>query len=158
MLTRYLELKWQKNTKNCRGKNNLQKEVTLPGVRLLFSCSVVSDSLWPHGLQHARLPCPSLCSLVCSDSCPLSQWFYPTISSCHPLSFSLFSSIFPSIRVFSNELALHIKWPKYWSFSISSWYSLILISISVQSLVISLLSFLILVILLTSLFLFAILA
>ena len=47
---------------------------------LLFSCSVVSDSLWPHGLQHARLPCPSA-SGACSNSCPLSQWCHPTISS-----------------------------------------------------------------------------
>ena len=41
----------------------------------------MSDSLWAHGLQHARLPCPSLSSGVCSDSCPLSQWCHPTISS-----------------------------------------------------------------------------
>ena len=46
-----------------------------------FSCSVVSDSLWPHGLQHARLPCPSPTPGVCSKSCPLSQWCHPTISS-----------------------------------------------------------------------------
>ena len=48
---------------------------------LLFSRSVVSDSLWPHGLQHARLPCPSPSPQVCSDSCPLSRWCHPTISS-----------------------------------------------------------------------------
>ena len=48
---------------------------------LLFSCSVMSDSLWPHGLQHARLPCPSLSPRVCSNSCPLSWWCHPTISS-----------------------------------------------------------------------------
>ena len=48
---------------------------------LLFSCSVVSDSLGPHGLQHGRLPCPSLSPGVCSDSCPLSWWCHPTISS-----------------------------------------------------------------------------
>ena len=46
-----------------------------------FSCSVVSNSLWPHGLQHARLPCPSLTSRACSNSCPLSWWCHPTISS-----------------------------------------------------------------------------
>ena len=46
-----------------------------------FSCSVVSDSLWPHELQHARLPCPSPTPGVCSNSCPLSQWCYPTSSS-----------------------------------------------------------------------------
>ena len=48
---------------------------------LLFSCSVVSDSLWPYGLQHARLPCPSPSPRACSNSCPLSQWCYPIISS-----------------------------------------------------------------------------
>ena len=48
---------------------------------LLLSHSVVSNSLWPHGLQHARLPCPSSSPPVCSDSCPLSWWCHPTISS-----------------------------------------------------------------------------
>ena len=48
---------------------------------LLLSHSVVSDSLWPHGLQHSRLPCPSLSPWVYSNSCPLSQWCHPTISS-----------------------------------------------------------------------------
>ena len=46
-----------------------------------FSCSVVSDSLKPHGLQHARLPCPSPTPRVCSNSCPSSRWCHPTISS-----------------------------------------------------------------------------
>ena len=45
-----------------------------------FSCSVVSNSWQPHGLQHARLPCPSPTLRACSDSCPLSQWCHPTIS------------------------------------------------------------------------------
>ena len=82
-----------------------------------FSHSVMSSSLWPHGLQHARLPCPSPTPGACSNSCPSSQWCYSTISSCRPLL--LLPSIFPSIRVFSNESVLHIKWPKYWSFSFS---------------------------------------
>ena len=76
-----------------------------------------------HGLQHARLPCLSLSPGVCSNSCPLSQWCHPTISSCHP--FLLLPSIFISIRVFSNELALRIRWPKYWSFNFRpdlSWF------------------------------------
>ena len=46
-----------------------------------FSCSVVSDSLWPHGLQHARPPCPSLLSIACSNLCPSSRRCHPTISS-----------------------------------------------------------------------------
>ena len=47
----------------------------------LFSHSVISVSLWPHGLQHTRLPCSSLSPGVCSTSCPLSRWCHPTISS-----------------------------------------------------------------------------
>ena len=77
------------------------------------------DSLWPHGLQHTRLPWPT--PRACSNSCPSSLWFYPTISfsviPCHPLL--LLPSILPSIGGFSNESVLHIKWPKYTSFSIS---------------------------------------
>ena len=46
-----------------------------------LSCSVMSDSLLPHGLQHARLLCPSPTPRACSNSCPLSQWCHPTISS-----------------------------------------------------------------------------
>ena len=46
-----------------------------------FSYSVVSDFLWPHGLQHARLPCPSPTPTICSNSCPSSQWCHPSISS-----------------------------------------------------------------------------
>ena len=48
---------------------------------LLFSCSVMSDSLWPHGLQHARLSCLSSTPRACSNSCPLSWWCHATISS-----------------------------------------------------------------------------
>ena len=83
-----------------------------------FSRSVVSDSLQPHGLQHARPPCPSPTPRACSNSCPSSWWCHPTISSsCCPLF--LLPSIFPSIRVFSNESALCIRWPKYQSFTFS---------------------------------------
>ena len=67
-----------------------------------------------HGLQHPRLPCPLLSPGICSNSCPLSWW-------CHPLPppSPFLPSVFPSIRVFSNESALCIRWPKYWSFSFS---------------------------------------
>ena len=82
---------------------------------LLFSHSVISDSLHPHGLQHARLPFPSPSSRACSNSCPLSVMPSNHFILCHPLL--LLPSIFPSIRVFSNESVLHIRWPKYWSFS-----------------------------------------
>ena len=69
-----------------------------------FSYSVVSDSLWPHELQHTRPPCPSPTPRVHPNPCPLSRWCHPTISS-------------SVLRVFSNESALRIRWPKYWSFS-----------------------------------------
>ena len=86
----------------------------------LFSCSVASNSLWSHGLQHARPLYPLPSPRAYSNSCPLSQWCHPTISS-SVIPLLLLPSIFPSIRVFSNELALCIRWPKYWSiiFSIS---------------------------------------
>ena len=80
-----------------------------------FSCSVVSDSLWPHGLQHTRLPYPLPTPGACSNSCPLNRWCHPTVSS----SVVLLPSILPSIRVFSNGSVLHIRWAKYWSFSFS---------------------------------------
>ena len=48
---------------------------------LLLSLKIRPNSLWPHGLQHSRLPCPSLSLGVCSNSCPLSRWCHPTISS-----------------------------------------------------------------------------
>ena len=50
-------------------------------ITVQFSCSVMSDSLQPHGLQHARPPYPSPTPRVYSDSCPLSRWCHPTISS-----------------------------------------------------------------------------
>ena len=62
---------------------------------LLFSHSVVSDSLWPHELQHTRLPCPSLSPTVCSNSCPLSWWCHPTISS-SIIPFSFYLQSFPA--------------------------------------------------------------
>ena len=63
---------------------------------------IVSDSLQPHGLKHTRLPCPSLTPRVCSDSCPLSQWCYLTISfSAAPMSFCLQS--FPASGSFSMK-------------------------------------------------------
>ena len=82
-----------------------------------FSCSVVSDSLGLQRLRHVRPPCPSPTPGVYSNSCPLSQWCHPTISSCHP--FLLLPSIFPNIMVFSNESVLCIRWPKYWGFGFS---------------------------------------
>ena len=83
-----------------------------------FHHSVMCDSLQPHGLQHTRLPCPSPTPRACSNSCPLSWWCHPS----HPLPSPSSPAflIFPNIRVFSNESFLCIRWPKYWSFSVSS--------------------------------------
>ena len=82
-----------------------------------FSGSVMSNSLRPHELQHTRPPCSSPSLGACPNSYPLSQWCHPNIIFCHPLLFLL--SIFPNIRVFSNESVLPIRWPKYWNFSFS---------------------------------------
>ena len=80
-----------------------------------FSCSVVSDSLWPQEPQHARTPCPSPTPIVHPNPCPLLLVMLSNhLILCYPLL--LLPSIFPSIRVFSNELALCIRW-RYWSFS-----------------------------------------
>ena len=90
-------------------------------IRSQFCCCSVAQSclssLQPHRLQQARLPCPSLSPGVCSNSCALRQWYHPTISSMSPLS--PLNSVFASIRFFSNESVLHIRWPEYRSFSFS---------------------------------------
>ena len=80
-----------------------------------FSCSVMSDYLRPHGLQHARPPCPSPTPWAYSNSRPSSLWCDLTLCC----SLLLPPSIFPSIRLFSNKSVLCIRWPKYWSFSFS---------------------------------------
>ena len=84
-----------------------------------FSHSVVSESLQPHGLQHPRPPCPSPTPGVYSKLMSVESVMPSNhlILGC-PLLF--LPSIFPSIRVFSNESVLCIRWPKYWSFIISS--------------------------------------
>ena len=87
-------------------------------------CIVVVQSLsrvwlfvtsWTAACQASSL---SLSPRVCLSSCPVSQWSHPIISS-SVTPFSSCSQIFPSITVFSNKSALHIRWPKYWSFSFS---------------------------------------
>ena len=73
------------------------------------------DSLQPQGLQHPKLFCPLLSPRLCPTSCPLTWWCHPVISS----SVALFScpQAFPASGSFSNESALCIRWPKYWSFT-----------------------------------------
>ena len=78
----------------------------------------MSDSLGPHESQHARPPCPSPSPGVHSNSCPSSRWCHPAISS-SVVPFSSCPQIPPRIRVFSNESALRMRWPKYWNFSFS---------------------------------------
>ena len=80
-----------------------------------FSHLVVSDCLRPHEPQHTRLPCPSPTPGVYPNSCPLVGDAIQPLILCHP--FLLQPSIFPSIRVFSNESAVCIRWPMYWSFN-----------------------------------------
>ena len=81
-----------------------------------FSHSVTSDSLQPHGLQNTRLPCPSPSLLAQTHVIESVMPCNHLILSC-PLLIQ--PSIFSSIRVFSNESVLHIRWPKRWSFSFS---------------------------------------
>ena len=86
----------------------------LPFSAVQFSRSVMSNSLWPHGLQHARPPCPSPTPRAYSNSHPSSWWCHPTISS----------SVFPFFSCLQSFLAsgsfpmsvCRIRWPKYWSF------------------------------------------
>ena len=82
-----------------------------------FSCSVTSDSLQPHGLQHARLPCPTSPPGAYSNSSIKLVMPSNHLILCRPLH--LLPSVFSNIRVFSSESALPIRWPKYWSFSFS---------------------------------------
>ena len=82
-----------------------------------FSCSVVSDSLRPHGLQHARPPCPSPTPRAYSNSCPLSWWCHPSILS-SDIPFCSLLQFFPA-SIFSNQSVFRIRWPEYWSFSFS---------------------------------------
>ena len=101
--------------------NSLEKKTSKrhrrKGSSVQLSCSVVSDSLWPHGLQHARPPCPSPILRVYSNSCPLSQW-------CHPSSHPLSSPSPPTLNLSQHQSLF--QWvssshqvTKYWSFSIS---------------------------------------
>ena len=80
-----------------------------------FSCSIMSNSLQPHGLQHARMPCPSPTPGIYSNLCPLSWWYHSTISS----SVVPFSSHLQSCPAWGSfyQSVLCIRWPKYWSFS-----------------------------------------
>ena len=78
----------------------------------------MSNSLWPHGLQHARLPCPSTSPGVYPNSCPLRWWGHPTISS-SIVPFSSHLQSFPASGSFPRSQFFASRGPKYWSFSFS---------------------------------------
>ena len=102
--------------------NHLPVQITRKLWKILQFSSVAWSclTLQPHGLQHSRPPCPSPIPGVYSNSCPLSWWCHPAISSsvvsCHPLL--LLPPIPPSISL-SNQSTLCMRWPKCWSFSFS---------------------------------------
>ena len=84
--------------------------------KMLFGCSVLSDTLRTYGLQHGRLPCPSPSPRVCSNLCPLSRWWYPTISS-SAIPFSPCLQSFSASGSFLMSQLFESRWPKYWSFN-----------------------------------------
>ena len=88
-----------------------------PFSSIQFSCSVVSNSLRPHELQHTRPPCPSPTPGIHSNSCPSSRCCHPVIS---PSVIPFFSCPqIPPASVSSNQSTLRMRWPKYWNFSFS---------------------------------------
>ena len=112
-------------------KKNVAEGFNLPDFKLYFKAivtkigwfssvqlnrSVMSDYLLPHELQHARPPCPSPTSKDHLNTCPLSPWCSPTISS-SVVPFSSCPQSLPASGVFANESAFHIRWLKNWSFS-----------------------------------------
>ena len=99
-------------------KKIIGNNANLANYSVQFSRSVVSDSLWPHELQHFRPPCPPPSPGVHSDSTSIKS----VMPSSHLIlrrPLLLLPPIPPSIRVFSNESTLRMRWPKYWSFNFS---------------------------------------
>ena len=99
-------------------ENTLETNFALCHISVQFSCSVMSDYLQPHGLQHARLPSPSPMPGACSNSCPLSQWCHPTISS-SAIPFSWCLQSFPALGSFLMNQLFSSGGQSYWSFSLS---------------------------------------
>ena len=106
----------------------------------LFSCQILFNSLWPHGLQHTRPPCSPPSPEVCPSSHPLNRWCHPTISS-SVTPFSSCPQSFPTSEYF------HIRQLKYWSFSINpsnecsgliffwtDWFDLLAVQVTLKSL------------------------
>ena len=97
--------------------NTLAQLQILETISVQFSRSVMSNSLQPHELQHARPLCPSPTPRVHPNSCPSSRWCHPAISS-SVIPFSSCPQSLPASESF-NESTLRMRWPKYWSFSFS---------------------------------------
>ena len=101
------------------GSTNLAKwftELRETSYSVQFSHSVMADSLWSHGLQHTRLPCPSPPPRTCSNSCPSDRWCHPAVLS----SVILLSSCLQSFSALGSfPMSLFIRWPKCWGFSFS---------------------------------------
>ena len=125
--------------KDCNRRREIIEAEELRQWLLLFSCSVVSDSWQPNGLQHTRLPCPSPTPGASSNSCPLSRWCHPTISaSVVPFSSRLqsfpASGSFPmsqpftwggqSIRVSASTSVLPMKIQDWLPLGWTAWISL----------------------------------
>ena len=100
---------WNCSSADCCGLSHFTSCLSSSVVVVVFSCSVMSSSLQPHGLQHFTVSW-SLLRLMSIESVVPSKY----LILCHPLL--LLPSIFPSIRVFSKQSALCIRWPKHWSF------------------------------------------
>ena len=107
-----------------------------------FSCSVMSDSLWPHGLQQGRLPCPSQTPGACSNSCPLSQWCHPSMStpvfpfsSClQSCSFQWVSSSHQVAKVLEFQLLhLFFQWIFRTDFLFDWWFALLAVQGTLKS-------------------------
>ena len=118
---------WEWWANQCSGRRlgleaeNIYPQFSSLGRSVKFMFSLVSQScptLQLREPQHARPPCPSLTPRVYSNSYPSSRWCHPTISS-SVVPFSSYLQSFPASGSFSNESALHIRWPEYWSFSFS---------------------------------------
>ena len=135
IISRYIKIIWQNSTSfHDKTLNklstygmyfNIQKDIcdkptgnTISSVQ--FSRSVMSNYLWPHGLQHTRLPCPSPTPGACSNSCPSSRWCHPTISSSVVVSSCLqsfpASGSFPVSQV-TKVLGLQLQYQSFqWIF------------------------------------------
>ena len=107
-----LQISWHQVAKSClfslaflHPTGRIGKSLAFRAL-LLFSHSVMSDSLWPHGLQNARLPCPSRSPGVCWNSCSLSRWCHPAVSS-SVASFSSCPQSFPASGSFPTSWFLH---------------------------------------------------